>query len=272
MHSAWDSSDIHSGPHRRLLPPPRARPLVGMNAISWPFAETVSRLGVPESGHLVSNRRVVAVEDVSAAVVQGAIGTGGSPMTTTSRFGRAALGWCLAAVVLSGCTEPSPEPTGSSTRTPTAAPSTATPTPTTDPEIVAAEEAILEAYYGYWAAKVASYADPTQAQDPNLQVFADDTALTDAQTTIFTLRSNGIVIPGEPVLSPVVSDIVLAPAATAAITDCVDAANWQPIYSATGESAAAPDQALRVVTESTAFVIDGTWRIRTSVVHRDQTC
>ncbi|HEY5514814.1 MAG TPA: hypothetical protein VIK12_01240, partial [Pengzhenrongella sp.] len=72
--------------------------------------------------------------------------------------------------------------------------------------------------------------------------------------------------------SPVVSDIVLAPAASAAITDCVDAANWQPVYVATGASAAAPDQAMRVVTESTAFVIDGSWRIRTSVVYRDQTC
>ena len=192
-------------------------------------------------------------------------------MMTASRFGRGVLAGVLAMVVLAGCTDAAPEPTSAGTPTPSRS-STATPTPTTDPEMLAAEEAILEAYYGYWAAKVASYADPTQPQDPNLQVFADDTALTDAQTTIFTLRSNGIAIPGEPVLSPVVSDIVLDPAASAVITDCVDAANWQPIYAATGESAAAPDQALRVVTESTAFVIDGSWRIRTSVVYRDQTC
>lgn len=193
-------------------------------------------------------------------------------MMTASRFGRGALAGVLAVAVLAGCTVAAPEPTSSGTPTSMPTSSTATPTPTTDPEIVAAEEAILEAYYGYWAAKVASYADPTQPQDPNLQVFADDTALTDAQTTIFTLRSNGIAIPGEPVLSPVVSDIVLDPAASAVITDCVDAANWQPVYAATGEGAAAPDQALRVVTESTAFVIDGNWRIRTSVVYRDQTC
>ena len=193
-------------------------------------------------------------------------------MMTASRFGRGAVAGLLAVVALAGCTAAAPGPTSSGPLTPVPTSSTATPTPTTDPEIAAAEEAILEAYYGYWAAKVASYADPTQPQDPNLQVFADDTALTDAQTTIFTLRSNGIAIPGEPVLSPVVSDIVLGPAASAAITDCVDATSWQPIYAATGESAAAPDQALRVVTESTAFVIDGSWRIRTSVVYRDQTC
>lgn len=272
MHNARGSSDVHSAPHRRRPRPQRSRPLVGMNATAWHFtARPVSRLGVPESRQLVSNRRIVAVETVRGGRA-GAIGTGGSPMTTTSKFGRAALGWCLAAVVLAGCTDTAPEPTNSGTRTPVPTSSTATPTPTTDPEIVAAEEAILQAYYGYWAAKVASYADPTQPQDPNLQVFADDTALTDAQTTVFTLRSNGIAIPGEPVLSPVVSDIVLAPAASAAITDCVDAANWQPVYVATGASAAAPDQAMRVVTESTAFVIDGSWRIRTSVVYRDQTC
>ncbi len=141
----------------------------------------------------------------------------------------------LAAVILAACTGPEPEPTGSVTPTPTTTSSTATPTPTTDPEIVAAEEAILEAYRGYWAAKVASYADPTRPQDPNLEVYADDTALTDAQTTIFTLRENGIAIPGEPVLAPVVSDIVLSPEASATIRDCVDAANWQPIYVATGE-------------------------------------
>lgn len=191
---------------------------------------------------------------------------------TTATFGRPALGGLFAAVILAACTGPEPEPTGSATPPPTPPSSTATPSPTTDPEIVAAEEAILQAYRGYWAAKVASYADPTQAQDPNLEVYADDTALTDAQTTIFTLRENGIAIPGEPVLAPVVSDIVLPPEASATIKDCVDAANWQPIYVATGESASAPDQSLRVVTESTAFISEGSWRIRTSVVYRDQTC
>ena len=191
-------------------------------------------------------------------------------MTAATALGRAALLGLLAAAILTACTRPGPEPTGSATPTPT--PTSSTASPTTAPEIVAAEEAILEAYRGYWAAKVASYADPVQPQDPNLEVYADDTALTDAQTTIFTLRENGIAIPGEPVLAPVVSDIVLTPEASATIRDCVDAANWQPIYVATGESAAAPDQSLRVVTESTAFISEGSWRIRTSVVFRDQTC
>lgn len=180
-----------------------------------------------------------------------------------------ALGASLTACTpTNGDPSPSPSMTASS---PGPIPSP-TPTPSVDPAVARAEAAILEAYRGYWAAKVVSYADPTKEQDPNLARFADDTALADAQSTIFTLRSNGISIPGQPKLSPVVSAIQLGASATANITDCVDATSWQPIYTATGKSAAAPGQLTRVVTESTAFVAEGRWLIRTSLVHRDQTC
>ena len=182
---------------------------------------------------------------------------------------------CLLAAALAGCSTPNdtPSPTLTLTPTKTAAPTaTATPTPTVEPAVAQAQAAILEAYRGYWAAKVVSYADPTKDQDPDLARFADDTALSDAQSTIFTLRSNGISIPGQPKLSPVVSAIQLGASATAKITDCVDATSWQPIYTATGKNAAAPGQPMRVITESTAFVAEGRWLIRTSLVHRDQTC
>ena len=182
---------------------------------------------------------------------------------------------CLLAAALAGCSTPNdtPSPTLTLTPTKTAAPTaTATPTPTVEPAVAQAQAAILEAYRGYWAAKVVSYADPTKDQDPDLARFADDTALSDAQSTIFTLRSSGISIPGAPTLSPVVSKVSLGDAPTATITDCVDATAWQPIYTTTGASAAAPDQALRVLTESTAFVAEGQWRIRTSIARRDQTC
>ncbi|HUX69368.1 MAG TPA: hypothetical protein VMV41_02540 [Cellulomonadaceae bacterium] len=180
-----------------------------------------------------------------------------------------ALGASLAACTsTNGDPSPFPSVTASS---PDLNPSR-TPTPSVGPAVAQAEAAILEAYRGYWAAKVVSYADPTKEQDPNLARFADDTALADAQSTIFTLRSNGISIPGQPGLSPVVSEIQLGASATAKITDCVDATNWQPIYTATGKSAAAPGQPMRVITESTAFVAEGRWLIRTSLVHRDQTC
>lgn len=175
-------------------------------------------------------------------------------------------------VALSGCTAGAADPQPSSSAPPTSSSPTPSPTPTTDPAIAAAEAAVLEAYRGYWAAKVTSYADPAQQQDPNLARFADDTALTDAQSTIATFRRNGISMLGEPVLTPVITEIQLGEGASATITDCVDATNWQPVYTASGESAAAPDQATRVVTESTAFTAEGRWLIRSSVPHRDTTC
>jgi hypothetical protein len=149
---------------------------------------------------------------------------------------------------------------------------TPSPTPSVDPAVAAAEAAILEAYRGYWAAKVVSFADPAERQDPNLARYSDDTALTDAQSTLILLRRGGIKMPGEPTLTPAVSDIQLGDEPTAKITDCVDVAHWQPIAAATGSSAAVPNQPLRVPTDSTAFVIDGHWSIRTSVARRDATC
>ena len=174
--------------------------------------------------------------------------------------------------LLTACTSPSSDPSPPRTSAPSSPKSTPTPTPTVDPAVAEAEAAILEAYRGYWAAKVVSFADPAVEQDPNLARYSDDTALTDAQATIATLRSNGINIPGEPTLTPVVSDIQLGESSTAKITDCVDVSKWQPIVAATGDSAAVPDQPLRVPTDSTAFVIDGHWSIRTSVAYRDTTC
>ena len=196
-------------------------------------------------------------------------------MNVRGKAARTAAAVCLVAATVVGCStrQDTPSPTLTLTPTKTVAPTpTPTSTPTHEPAVAEAESAVLEAYRGYWAAKVTSYADPTREQDPDLARFTDDTALSDAQATIFTLRSSGISIPGAPTLSPVVSEIALGDAPTATITDCVDATTWQPIYTATGASAAAPGQALRVLTKSTAFVAEGQWRIRTSIARRDQTC
>jgi hypothetical protein len=149
---------------------------------------------------------------------------------------------------------------------------TPTPKPTIDTEVAAAETAILAAYQGYWDAKVTSFADPVKDQDPNLQHFAVDTALADAQAAILSFRSNRIAVVGEPKLTPVVSDITLGETKTAKIADCVDITNWQPIYAATGGPAAPADQSLRVPTESTAYFFDGHWTIRASVVDREHPC
>lgn len=173
--------------------------------------------------------------------------------------------------VSSGCTAPEGRP--SATATPSmSATQSQTPSPAEDPAIAEAEALILEAYEGYWAAKVASYADPAVPQDPNLAVFAIETALTDAQATLATMLAEGIRVPGEPVRDPEVSEIALEPSPRARITDCVDITNWQGIFVATGEPAVAPGQNTRVVAVATATVFDGRWVLDTYSVERDRSC
>lgn len=153
-----------------------------------------------------------------------------------------------------------------------AASSSPTTTAPVDPTVAAAEAAILKAYRGYWDAKVAIYADPPQSVAPDLQTYAVDQALADVGQTQLTLRQSGILFRGSPAIQPTVSDVVVGNGGTATITDCVDSTNWQPVYAATGASAAAPGQAPRLITTSTAYFYDGRWTIRASVVNRDKTC
>ena len=155
------------------------------------------------------------------------------------------------------------------TQSPTA---TATPTSTVDPAVAEGEAAIIEAYRGYWDGLVTSFADPAQPQSPALAANSDDTALTDAQAALIQLQSTGIHLVGEPILTPTVTSIDLSSAPTATVVDCVDASNWLPVFTSSGESAAAPDQPTRLTYEATAFHPEDRWLIRTVTVHRDQPC
>lgn len=187
---------------------------------------------------------------------------------------RTAAAIAIAAVAFLGaCTtdgnEPNPTPSRTAAPSPTATP---TPSPTADPEVAAAEAAVLEAYQGYWDAKVQAFADPSAPEAPSLPQFAVDTALADVRTSVQSLKSSGITVVGEPLLAPEVSDVVLGDTSTATIIDCVDVSDWQPMFTESGESAADPNQALRVLTTSTAYVYDGRWTIRSSEVDRDSSC
>lgn len=178
---------------------------------------------------------------------------------------------CALVLIGGGCSDPAPTPTPTATTTPSPTP-TASRTPTGDPAVAEAEAAVLEAYRGYWDGLVTSYADPSQPQSPALAANSDDTALTDAQAALIQLQSNGIHIVGEPVLTPSVTSIDLGSAPTATIVDCVDASNWLPVFTSSGESAAAPGQSTRLTYEATAFHPEDRWLIRTVTVHRDQPC
>lgn len=178
------------------------------------------------------------------------------------------------ASLLAACTGPDDTPTAPSpspATTATATPSP-TPTPTTDPDVAVAEVAILEAYRGYWATKVAILADPAVEPDGTLEAYAVDTALTDVYSTVLDFRSDRIMMVGEPILRPTVTDVVTGPEGTATITDCVDVADWQPVFRDTLDSAAAPGQATQVSATATAYFFDDRWTIRTYVVDREAPC
>ncbi|MBX9243813.1 hypothetical protein ICW40_03205 [Actinotalea ferrariae] len=179
----------------------------------------------------------------------------------------------LTATLVAGCTPADEVPPTPTTSTPTTTPSASErPTPSVDPEVSTAEAAILEAYRGYWATKVAILADPAVEPGTALEAYAVDTALTDVYSTVLTYRSNRIVMVGEPITDPTVSEVVPGVEGTATITDCVDVGDWQPMFRDTGESAAAPGQASEVLTVSTAYFYMDRWTIRTSVVDRDTPC
>lgn len=195
-------------------------------------------------------------------------------MSTNRTWTAQVIAVLLTLVAVAGCTQPDGDATPSTSAPTTSAttPPPSSPTPTVDPSIAEAEELILEAYRGYWAAKVASFADPTQPQDSNLAVYAIDTALTDAQATLFQLQQDGIRLVGEPALEPSVNNIVLEAELTAEIADCVDSANWTPLSVRSGEPVGAPDQSLRVQASATAYFYDGRWTIRSFVADRDAPC
>ncbi|NUU15811.1 hypothetical protein HP550_00915 [Cellulomonas humilata] len=119
---------------------------------------------------------------------------------------------------------------------------------------------------------MAAFADPTKDPGPELEQFAVDKAFADVASSVFTFRDSAIHVNGRPVLTPTVSNIVVGSEGTATITDCVDGTNWQPVYTSTGESAAAPGQAQKLLTTSTAYFYVDHWTIRTSNVDRSAPC
>jgi hypothetical protein len=182
---------------------------------------------------------------------------------------RAVLAAILGAFVLVGCTEApqDPLPTSSSPGTRPSS-SSAAPTVSTTPTEAAAA---LAAYERYWAAQVASQADPTRRQDADLARYATGEALAGAQSTLLLFRQNGVAMRGEPVLSPTLTGASLG-SADVEIVDCVDSTNWKPVYVATGKSALAPGQALRVQVVSRVQLANGRWVVTSSVTQRDRTC
>ena len=193
------------------------------------------------------------------------------PVNNPQRAVRAALMAFTVASLLCACSSGQAGPavptnTGSGSAGPTSASSSPSPG-VTDSSLNQA----LDAYQQYWAAQVSSQARPSRPQDASLAQYAQGQALAGAQSTLLIFRQNGVAMTGRPVLHPTATKTVGQPDVIT-ISDCVDSSNWKPVYVATGKSALAPGQAVRVVVESTVVKASGRWVVATSNAQRDRSC
>lgn len=179
----------------------------------------------------------------------------------------------LAALLLSACTsgDDTPEPTSTPTITATESP-TASPiaTPTPDPSELAASAA-LDAYMKYWDAVVDARSVPNPRLK-RLERFAGDTALANEQSFLLFLEEQGVRYDGEPAQDPQVVSVRLGDVAVVRIEDCLDSTYWLPVRIETGESAAAPDQNLRVPNRAKVELVGDRWLVTKLDADRDRTC
>lgn len=165
---------------------------------------------------------------------------------------------------LTGCSgkvEPSTKPTPIAT---------ITPTPTPDSTALATAGA-MAAYRGFRHAQVAAEA-VANAHSPDLAKYAGDAALAQERANLLQLAHAGIVVKGAPVLSPKVTNVALGAARAVTITDCLDVSDWQPVYKATGKSAAAPGQPTRVLATAVARPYGDGWLIQQLTTDRSRPC
>jgi hypothetical protein len=172
----------------------------------------------------------------------------------------------LGLLVLAGCTGSRPIPSNSApTTTPTAS---VAPTPDAS---AAAGAAALDAYRSFRRAQVAAEA-VANARHPDLAKYAGDKALAQERANLLQLAKAGIVVTGQPILTPVVTAVSLGASPMVTITDCMDTSGWTPIYKATGKSAAAPNQPSRVLATAVARPYAQGWIIAELTTDRSRPC
>jgi hypothetical protein len=183
----------------------------------------------------------------------------------------------IAAVSMGGCTG-DPAPGRSAPSVTSSGSSSSASSPALSPSFVPspgpsaeAAEAALAAYRGFRKAEVKAGASG-HVKGSGLEKYAFDKALTGAESMVLTFSVQGIVLRGEPVLHPQVSNVDLTGHPRVQITDCFDTTQWEAVYANTGESAVAPGQARRTVVDATAEIHEKRWKIRVVTNHRDRTC
>lgn len=178
-------------------------------------------------------------------------------------------------------------PTLASTRASTGQPSTPTtsiPAPSaasTTGSAEATSTANLSASYG--AAALKTYVSFRRAftaaqrtadvENKSLDRFAADKALSQARESLLRQRASGVVYRGEPLISPQLTRVDLSTGTPLVnLSDCVDSRHWKPVYEATGKSAAAPGQPLRVPLAVAVRSIKGEWRVVEVQADRSRSC
>ena len=189
----------------------------------------------------------------------------------TSRRAAAAL---LGVVILSGCSHSPQVSSGSPSPSSASSSSSANPVATASPSPDATDAAgkqALDAYRGFRQAQVAAeaVADPHNA---DLARYAGDEALAQERTNLLQLNQAGIVVTGMPIFSPEVAAVAIGSSPLVTITDCVDTRGWTPVYKATGKSAAAPDQPIRVLATALARPYGEGWPITELTTERSRPC
>ncbi len=175
----------------------------------------------------------------------------------------------IGSALLAGCSTQTEQKLPSTS--PSSATTSTTPTRSIDPT-APARAAALAAYAGFWAAKVASQADPTQPPPKALEKYSTDKALAEALATVLILRRNKIHMQGAPTHAVQVVQVQTDDPTRVTLTDCLDSSKWIPLFTETGKSALAPGQSARVVVESVATQYAGRWVIKSSVAYRDRSC
>jgi hypothetical protein len=176
------------------------------------------------------------------------------------------------ALVLVGCSssDGGAEPTPTATSSPTTTSPSPAETPTPGPEELAGEAA-LEAYEQYWDAVIEARSVP-DPRSQELERYAGDTALANEQSFLLFLEEQGVRYRGQPTQEPEVVDVQLGESPVVRIEDCIDSTEWLPVRIDTGESAAAPDQNLRVPNRATVEQIGDQWLVTELEADRDRTC
>ena len=181
-------------------------------------------------------------------------------MRSREDLARRALAIALAGVAMTACSHDKPKTLPSSTPTPSTS-------ATQDPQALASAGA-LAAYRGFRQAQVAAEA-VANAHNADLAKYAGDKALAQERANLLQLARAGIVVRGAPRLDPRVTS---ASATEVTITDCVDTTDWQPVYKATGKSAAAPGQPTRVLATALARPYGDGWLIQELTTDRSRPC